>query len=113
MSDWAVEHILTQAAHEPSMGDDGFILLSRVMHGLDPFTGESAQGLDPEWWIGTDGYGDMTLWLATSSVDPHPQQVISRHELDRYHPVLWGALIAGLGISDDRNFDKQKSGDDQ
>lgn len=42
MTDEATEFVLDQAANDPALTDDAFVMVSRALRGLDPLTGGPA-----------------------------------------------------------------------
>lgn len=39
-----------------------------------------------EFWVGLDGYGDLTLWTGDAA---RPVPVAAKHQLDDMDPILW------------------------
>lgn len=47
----------------------------------------------PEFFVAPGGYGDPTLWRRTSNPD-RPEEIVTKHSLDREHPLLWPGVVA-------------------
>lgn len=88
--------VLRSAAHDTSLSDDAFVMVSRALSGRDPLTGDETTDDPLVYFVGPDGYGQTTLWRGHGGGDRRCVALVVKDELDATDPVLWPALLHGL-----------------